>query len=303
MTITVVGDPARANARYFKKLEEINLPHYLMTPRAATLNQLQTAHAVSYATQALDGWSEEWIGRRPDLGQRAAESAGAAVQGAALLHRDQARRVIVPNGGKIHAGYDTSDRGCVFNDVVMAADWLSRRGTSVAVIDLDGLYAPQAAEHLANNPLVMTVSVHDETPGKAHEHDPEHGVFNYMLAEDSGDAEMLNALDAGLLMVEAFCPETIICVVGSTGHVDDELTTLEYSLDGIYEAVLRVAITADRLCGGRMMTMGGVASAGSEWGSTIFAAATHAVNLPYLASSARRNPPRDIFTPDLRTAL
>lgn len=297
MTIAVIGDATRANARYYKTLADIGLDFNQLQPRAATSAQLRRLHKAEYVTHALDGWSEEWVGRRPDLGLRAAEGTGAALRAASHVFFNQSRRIFVPNAGRPHAASGESDRGCVFNDIVLTASWLTRRGWKVAVIDMDGLHAPAQEAFFRFNDDVLLVSVNDDMPYADIDY-PEQSVYNFLLGEGSGDTDLVNAVTRGLTVVEDFLPDVILVNVGGTGHVDDELTSLEYTMEGVYESVVRICQVADEMCGSRVIGFGGLASSGSQQHPALMAAATHAMTLPYLASSAVRRPPLQVVAND-----
>lgn len=291
MTITVVGDPATC-PRYYRKLNEIGLDVHRIADRPASPEQLAVIHTPSYLKRTADGFSEEWVGRRPDLVARAQRSAGAALRAANLIYRGDARKVFVPDGGRPHAFVDSSDRGCVYNDIVLAALWFHRRGWKVTVVDLDGLYAPATEQMLSSFRNINTISIHEETrDGYGPFWDTPSGVARFPLGEYDTDGHFVNEVDKAIDVINLHLPEVILLNVGVTGHESDHLTTLELTLDGIYEAVVRISQAADEITGSRMIGFGGIASAGNEWASTIGASATHAMSLPYLRSSATRHAP------------
>lgn len=292
MTTTVVGDPVRANARYYKKISDLGLDYRNLPPRLAGYSEICKVHSPDYVHRTNGGFSEEWVGRRPDLVVRAKESAGSALRAANSVWREDSRKVFIPGGGRPHAGYASSDRMCVYNDIAIAACWLQRRGWEVLVIDLDGLYAAPLAELLRPVPDITLVSIHEETASQRRVTDTASGVYNFDLQAYASNYEMLEYVDSANNVIYQTLPDVVLLNVGATGHVSDELTSLEYTLDGIYEAVVRISQTADELCASRLIAFGGVSSAGNDMASTLSAAATHAMSLPYLKSSAQRRAPR-----------
>lgn len=291
MTITVVGDPT-TNPRYFRKLNEINLDVHRVAVRPASQEQLAAVHTSSYLKRTADGYSEEWVGRRPDLVARASTSAGSALRAASTVYRGDARKVFVPDAGRPHAFVDSSDRGCVYNDIALTAAWFRRRGWTVTVIDLDGLYAPALENLLRGVEGVSTVSIHEDTISAGPCQDVAAGVYRFPLNDYSDSGYFIQEVDKAVEVVNQHFPEVILLNVGVTGHDSDELTTLEFTIDGIYEAVVRISQAADEVSASRLIGFGGIASAGNEWASSIWAAATHAMSLPYLRSSATRHAPR-----------
>lgn len=290
MAITVVGDPTRSNPMYYSKLHKLELDYRRIPGRPATRAELVRTHSPDYVDHVLDGYSDEWIGFRPDLVNRARESFGSAITAVTHVYRDTARKVFVPGGGRPHATQYASDRLCIFNDIAAAATWLRRRELYPMVIDLDGLYAPALDELLSCVDGITLFSVHDETPF-ASESRPPDSVYNVMLPEGAGDMGLIDAVDRALGVIDEVCPDVLLVNVGATGHFSDELSSLEYTHEGIYEAVVRISQRADEYCASRMIGFGGVSSAGNEWAAAISAAATHAMSLPYTPSSAKRTVP------------
>jgi acetoin utilization deacetylase AcuC-like enzyme len=292
MTIAIVGDPRLSCGRYFSKLTQAEVDFTRVAPRSATAAQIKRFHDATYADKTLTGWSEEWVGRRPDLAKRAAMTVGSTLRAVAAVAQERHRRVFVPDGGRPHASYKASDRGCAFNDVIISAEWATRRGLDVAIVDIDGLYAPALEYMTRYNEGVTTISIHDSSPD-AGRSVPDLGTYNFPLDEDAGDMEFIAAVDKARMVIEDVVPDLVIVNVGSTAHIEDELTTLTVSLEAIYEAMIRLCSTTDEIANGRMVALGGVASAHSEWQSTIMAAATHAMTLSYLRSSATRAVPNE----------
>lgn len=245
--------------------------------RRATVSELTHVHDLIYVLAAINGWSEEWVGRRVDMGAASLKIAGAALQAAAMIWRGTAHRVFIPAGGRVHANLATSDRLCVFNDVALAAKWLSRRRISTCIVDLDGLYAPQLEELLSSDPNVSVISVHDDTPNSDHD-DSIHGIYNFTLDAESGDDALIDAVDRAIALIHGILPDVILLVAGASGHEADDLTSLNYTLDGIYEATIRVCRAADEICAGRMIAFGGAGSQYESVTPAIWTAVTHALD-------------------------
>ena len=291
MTLTVIGNPAKANARYYSVLDTVKLDYRNVNSRRAHTNELARVHEPKYVDLVMDGYSEEWVGRRPDLAVRAAETVGSTLTAARIIDQEKARKVFVPNGGRLHASASSSDRGSVFNDAVASARWLSRRGHDVTIIDIDGLRCPATEKMIGDDEAISLVSISEETSylGPA-----EGSCYGFNLPEGSGDWELMDAVDAAIAVVDNLLPSVIILNVGVTGHESDELTDLHYTIDGIHEAVLRISRAADRISASRVIGLGGSASAGNNWAALIWAAASYALNQPYSASSARTRLPAGI---------
>lgn len=297
MTVTVVSRRSLETDAFLARLEEVNIQYEGRAARPADANQLRREHDPEYVARVLDGWCEEWTGRRPDFGLAAAEQAGCSLEAAKLLWREKRRRIFCPDGGRVHAGYLTSDRLCVFNDVALGAGFLARREVRTAIVSLDGLYSPGLEASVAVQPLVMSVSIHDDQPDADHDA-PQLGIHNLCMAEDSGDDQLLMAVDHAIELCSRFMPDALLLVVGAAGHEDDEHTTLRYTLGGYYEATIRFARFADEICAGRMIGFGGQSSPANLWPSSIWAAATHAMGVPYMTQGPKQIASLDEPTPE-----
>jgi len=159
-------------------------------------------------------------------------------------------------GAKHHAQFDHSSGFCVFNDFAIAAVIATKdHGLRVAIFDIDGHHGDGTENLTADNPDVLTYSVHHYGifPGTGKENDPARSIYNLPLRQGDGDEKLMQSVQEFLALVYTFKPHLVFIAAGADGHVDDPLTGLAYSVDGYVEAAkaLRTALpTMPILIGG-----------------------------------------------------
>ena len=172
--------------------------------------------------------------------------AGGTLTALELLLSGHAKTAIHFPGAKHHAQYDHSSGFCIFADFALAAEIATRDfGKRVAILDIDGHHGDGTENLTADNPDVLTYSIHEKWifPGTGNESDPERNIYNLPLVSvethlhlGKGD----EALDYGMKQffekAEQFKPDLIFVACGADAHLKDPLTSLEYSIEGYVEA-------------------------------------------------------------------
>ncbi|NBR24986.1 MAG: hypothetical protein EBU08_14675 [Micrococcales bacterium] len=156
-----------------------------MAPRRATKEELIRVHAPEYVDQVLDNHTSfEWSGQRPDLSHLASLFAGGTLEALDVLLQGRAMTAIHFPGAKHHAQYDHSSGFCVFADFALAADIASKDfGKKVVILDIDGHHGDGTENLTADNPNVLTFSIHEKGifPGTGNEDIPDKNVYNHPL--------------------------------------------------------------------------------------------------------------------------
>ena len=135
-------------------------------------------------------------------------------------------------GGSHHA---TSDQGagyCVFNDVAVAAKYLTTRGLAnkILIIDLDVHQGNGNSEIFKNDPQVFTFSMHSKVnyPAKKAISD-----LDIELKENLEDEEYINILKTNLKFLNQEEFDFIFYIAGVDIHYNDRLGKLKISDEGI----------------------------------------------------------------------
>ncbi|MBI2305794.1 MAG: histone deacetylase [Rhodocyclales bacterium] len=214
------------------------------TPDAASDEELCRAHDAGYVRRVAAGELTPAEQKRigfpwsPEMVERSRRSAGATLAAcrAALAEGCAANLA----GGTHHAQADRGEGFCVFNDAAVAARAMlaERRVGRVAVIDCDVHQGNGTATILAGDKRVFTFSIHG---ARNFPFEKAQSDLDIELADDTGDADYLAALDAGLAETFARCrPELVIYLAGADPYAGDRLGRLSLSFAGLAERDARV---------------------------------------------------------------
>jgi acetoin utilization deacetylase AcuC-like enzyme len=159
-------------------------------------------------------------------------------------------------GGTHHAFRGEGSGFCVFNDIAVAIQALrqSGRATRVAVIDLDVHQGDGTAQIFADDPSVLTFSMHCETNFPFRK---QQSKIDVSLSEGTADEEYLAQLHAVLPRLFEFRPEIVFYQSGVDGLYADALGRLKLTHVGLMQRDRQV-MTAVRAAGlPFVVTLGG----------------------------------------------
>ncbi len=185
-----------------------------------------------------------------------------------LVASGGARRAMNLAGGLHHAHRDRASGFCVYNDLAVAIEAVSRRfGCRIACIDLDAHHGDGTQEIFFERGDVLTVSLHESGrylfPGTGHTFELGRGAgrgcsVNAPLEPFTEDASYLEVFDAVVpAALEWFRPDIIVLQAGADSHRHDPLADLSLTLTGMREAWRRVVRLSEEHCGGRLVVTGG----------------------------------------------
>ena len=216
-------------------------------PRLATEAELLRVHTPAYIDEVVNQHiSTEWDGQRADLANLASLFVGGTLTALDALLTGKTKLAIHFPGAKHHAQADHSSGFCIFNDFALAADIASKdHDKNIIIIDIDAHHGDGVENLTANNPQVLTFSVHQDGifPGTGDESKPGY-FYNIPLQAGSGDKELLDAIEQIIYVIGArdriwdWQPDLLFITCGADGHKEDPLTSLEYSVAG-YIAVAK----------------------------------------------------------------
>ena len=228
------------------KAQEIEI--VVVLPRLATKSELERVHSPTYIKQVLDEHTcDEWDGQRPDMSYLAALFVGGTLTALEALLTKKTNLAINFPGAKHHAQFDHASGFCIFNDFALAADIATKEyWLNVAILDIDGHHGDGVENLTADNPKVLTYSVHQSGifPGTGDESSTGR-FYNCPLKDGAGDSELLDEVEGFIYMIGArdriwdWRPDLIFITCGADGHKEDPLTGLAYSTDG-YVSVARM---------------------------------------------------------------
>jgi acetoin utilization protein AcuC len=225
-------------------IEVIEIP-----PRPATREELLRVHTSSYINEVIgEGLSGQWDGQRLDLAELSSLFVGGTLVALDALLTGKTKLAIHFPGAKHHAQADYSSGFCIFNDFAIAADIASKdHGLNVAILDIDGHHGDGVENLTADNPRVITFSIHQYGifPGTGDKSKTGY-FYNYPLKGGAGDKELLEGIDEFISTLGAreriwsWVPDLLFLTCGADGHREDPLTGLNYSVEGYVAAARKV---------------------------------------------------------------
>jgi acetoin utilization protein AcuC len=137
----------------------------------------------------------------------------------------------------------------------------------VLYVDIDAHHGDGVQEAFYDSAEVMTISLHETGtflfPGTGFSQDAGAGegagyTANVPLPPwATDDCYALAFTEVVEPLADAFAPDVIVAQLGCDAHHDDPLTQLGMTLPGYHALVRRIVALADRLCGGRLVALGG----------------------------------------------
>ncbi len=215
-------------------------PPRVVTPRMATVSELQRVHTAEYIHQVtVEHTCDEWRGGRPDLAELAQLFVGGTLTGLEALLEGQTTLAVNLPGAKHHAQVDRSSGFCVFADFAIAAKIAQEAGRRVAILDVDAHHGDGTENLLFDDAGILTFSVHQGGifPGTGLGDVPECRVYNQPLRAGDGDGELRQAVERFLSLCEEFEPTMLFVAAGADGLANDPLTGLQYTIRGLEDAV------------------------------------------------------------------
>ncbi|TNC08042.1 histone deacetylase family protein [Methylobacterium terricola] len=238
-------------------------------PRVA-LSAFHRAHDEAYVSATLDGLERGCIFQPdgdtqvgPGTLEAVLRSAGAAVQAVDEVMTGQVRNavsVMRPPGH--HAGRARSAGFCFFNNVAVAARHAQavHGAARVSILDWDAHHGDGTQEIFWDDTTVLFCSTHQWPlyPGTGAKSEcGEHGtVVNVPFAEGADGTVFREALATLVLpRIAAFEPDLVLISAGFDAHWRDPLTGLAFAEEDFRWATERVVDIADRVCGGRIVSV------------------------------------------------
>jgi len=193
---------------------------------------------------------------------------GGTLHGARLICEHGEKRVLQLGGGLHHARRNCASGFCVYNDLAVAIDYLTRKGLWVCYLDLDVHHGDGVQQILYEDRRVMTVSFHESGkylfPGTGEIHELGAGLgrglkLNVPLEPFTEGSSYLEVFEQILpAALKHFKPAVLLVQAGADAHFDDPLadlllTTRDYEI--LFRRVLNLAetFTAGRV----LFTLGG----------------------------------------------
>ncbi len=185
----------------------------------------------------------------PAVFRRPAVSAGGALLAASLLA--QGATVHAPGVGNHHGMPARASGFCFVNDIALCILRLRDLGlTRIAYLDLDAHHGDGVEAAFADDPDVLTISVHEagRWPRTGLESEPARGIYNFPVEPGFRDDDLAALMRGTILPVlRAFAPEVMLFLPGADALADDSMSKLSLTNRGIWEALRAIRPVAPRL--------------------------------------------------------
>lgn len=211
-------------------------PSDVTEPLPASWEELALVHTREYLAKLRDGtlseedllqlelpWSHEMVdGFRMMVAGTMAAACLAVQDGSIAAHI----------GGGLHHAFPNHGEGfCPFNDVAVAVRAQQARGVGrAAVIDLDVHHGNGTAFIFESDPRVFTFSMHQQHNYPVWK---PRGSLDIGLADGTGDAAYLRALEHALPEVVASSPQCVFYLAGADPYEEDQLGGLRLTQAGL----------------------------------------------------------------------
>jgi acetoin utilization protein AcuC len=213
----------------------------------------------------------------PRMHEASALVTAATVTAASAVLSGRALHAFSPAGGLHHAMPARASGFCVYNDPAAAIAWMLEQGVRrVAYVDVDVHHGDGVEAVFADEPRVLTVSVHESGrylfPGTGDAADVGTGaargtIANLPLPPLTPDGLYLEAFDAVVPpLVRAFEPEVLVTQLGCGSHHTDPLAHLALTVAAYRELATRLHDLAHEVTAGKWLANGG---GGYRWAEVV----------------------------------
>ena len=204
----------------------------------------------------------------PNMDAAARWHVGGTLHAARLICERGEKRVFQLGGGLHHARRNCASGFCIYNDLAIAIDYLTRQGLWVAYLDIDVHHGDGVQQMFYDDKRVMTISLHESGrylfPGCGEVHELGSGLgrglkLNLPLEPFTEGDSYLEIFDQVVpAALKQFHPGVLVVQAGADAHYDDPLADLMLTTRDYETIFRRILALADAHTSGRVLfTLGG----------------------------------------------
>ena len=238
-------------------------------PREATREELQLIHTPAHIENIIHAsrkapYSLDFDTTVSSESYKVAILAtGGVLQCVDSLCREELRRIFAfvrPPGH--HAGPETAEGFCLFNNIALAAAYARSKYKieRVAIVDMDVHHGNGTQACFYSDPGVLYVSTHQHPfyPGSGHYRDHGEGAgkgytLNFALPKGTDD-EVFVPIYSKIIreILSMYEPQLLLVSAGFDGHYNDPLGELSLTSDGYASAAASLILAAEKSCKGKI---------------------------------------------------
>ena len=220
-------------ASYLKKEKVVNK---FYKPEPCSIDTLKQVHSEEYIAKIINKTLEERFVKKIGfpLVDSIVRRSLVATGGTVLASKLAINYGIACNtaGGSHHANYNEGAGYCIFNDVAVAAKYLTKRGLAqkILILDLDVHQGNGSADIFKDENNIFTFSMHTKVnypPIKSK------SDLDIEVEQNMEDAEYLDILNKNLIFLNDFNFDFVFYIAGVDIHINDRLGKLKVSEKGI----------------------------------------------------------------------
>jgi acetoin utilization protein AcuC len=185
----------------------------------------------------------------PAVFRRPAISVGGALLAAGLTEHGGV--VHAPGVGNHHGRPGRASGFCFVNDVaLLILRWRDMGIRRIVYLDLDAHHGDGVEDAFADEPDVLTISVHEagRWPRTGVASEPAQGIYNFPVPAGFNDTELAALMARRIVpLIAAHEPEAVILLPGADALADDPMAKLNLSNNAIWGALRSVMGLAPRL--------------------------------------------------------
>ena len=185
----------------------------------------------------------------PAVFRRPATSVGGAMLAARLTASGGV--VHAPGAGNHHGQPARASGFCFVNDIALGIlHWQKLGVRRVVYLDLDAHHGDGVEAAFANDPDVLTISVHEagRWPRTGVVNAPSQGIWNFPVPPGFNDSELAFLMQAIILpLIRSHAPEAILLLPGADALAGDPMAKLQLSNNAIWDVVTALRGLAPRL--------------------------------------------------------
>jgi len=263
----------------------------LIKPRKATIDEIAVVHRRDYI-ERIEKYCKKgggYLDADTPVSEGSYDAALYAAGGALTCAEkidegkiDYAFGLIRPPGH--HAGRYTARGFCIFNNIVILAEYLLKKYEKIFILDIDAHHGNGTQDMTYDRNDILYFGIHQDGrtlyPGSGYPEEIGMGegkgyTINAPLAPGSGDKSFDLIIDQVFSpVIEQYNPDYILVSVGFDSHFSDPLTDLRLTTQGYRAIIKRVKEEAEKLCDNKLILL-------LEGGYNLSAISRSVVNIIY----------------------